>query len=316
MSDTVFKWVDLLIKGIGVALITAAISIYSISEQHTQNQIARQDQRFDAAIQFGSSQKELDVNLGMQLLDDFITHYLQTQSADTEQDIRQNILMLRLIALNFQDVPLNLKPLFEDLDERLQRLQPPAEDRPDRPSLAEATRDELRVRLRGVAKELANRQAFRLTFLGGNMQEEIFRIVEKPEASRGAGQDVHYFRYIPYGVQVHEIGDDQVRVLIQETVYDEKGEIDTANARTFGPFQLSYFDIPLVDNIKIDDNTRIALNLREIDGPVVRIRLMRFRNDLAADRFDVKEMSREFFQDPQGGGRQPTWLEQLFGAEG
>jgi hypothetical protein len=47
---------------------TGAITIYSVNLKKAQDELARQDRRLDAAIQFASSQKTLDANLRMPLL--------------------------------------------------------------------------------------------------------------------------------------------------------------------------------------------------------------------------------------------------------
>jgi len=62
--------------------------------------------------------------------------------------------------------------------------------------------------------------------------------------------------------------------------------------RTLGPFSVSYFDMPLVDNTKVG-NLRVSLILLNTDGESAQVRLVCFASDLAADRFDVKELARE-----------------------
>lgn len=289
MTESQWKWADLIIKGVGVALITGAITVYSVNLKRAQDELARQDRRLNAAIQFASSQKTLDANLGMQLFQKFVEHYLKNESSSTDQKTEQTILMLRLIALNFQDVPINLKPLFENLDRRILASQPPGKNNAA-DTIAAEPHPKLLNQLRDVAKEVANRQAFRLTFLDGEML---------PEESLGVNE-VSFFKTIPYGVRVKDIQPDGVEILIEEFIYNEKGEKIFKGGKRIGPFWVSYYDMPLVDNVKIDKNIRISVSLRAIEGSKARIRLMLFNSDLAADRFDVKELSREFIDDPQG----------------
>ena len=70
--------------------------------------------------------------------------YFQNDTLRRPHATRQQLVLLRLVALNFEDVPLDLKPLYEDLD---QRLSNPAD----------------RQSLRGIAREVSLRQAFRMT---------------------------------------------------------------------------------------------------------------------------------------------------------
>ena len=219
----------------------------------------------------------------------FVEHYLKNESGSTDQKTEQTILMLRLIALNFQDVPINLKPLFENLDRRILASQPAGKIN-TADTIAAGPHPQLLNQLRGVAKEVANRQAFRLTFLDGEML---------PEESLGVNE-VSFFKTIPYGVRVKDIQPDGVEILIEEFVYNEKGEKIFKGGKRIGPFWVSYYDMPLVDNVKIDKNIRISVSLRAIEGSKARVRLMLFNSDLATDRFDVKELSREFIDDPQG----------------
>ena len=90
------------------------------------------------------------MDLGMQLFGTLMSYYFQSDKSSTRpQTPQQQMLLLRLVALNFQDVPVHLKPLFEDLDSKL------------------ITKDD-KGRLRDIAQEVARRQAFRMTIQGGD----------------------------------------------------------------------------------------------------------------------------------------------------
>ena len=317
LTESQWKWADLLIKGLGVAVITASISVFGIISQNSRERIAREDRKaqqemalqatqrentlaraerqLNALVQFASAQKKLDVDAGMSLFKTFVDNYL-VPSAKSADEIRQTIVMLRLIAINFQDVPINLKPLFEDLDTRLALPDQAREQNSVRAigpggidqQIDATTRKDLREQLRDVAKEVANRQAFRMTFLSGKLSD-----VEEV----GVG-DVTFFENVPFAIKVMEIKEDKVRLLIKQTEFDEKGEpIIIENAKSIGPFSLSYFDMPLLDNIKIYDTTRISVTLQKTEKDKAFIRKLSFSSDLAADRFDVKEISREMVEE-------------------
>ena len=126
----------------------------------------------------------------MQMFRAFIDKYLDV-SVEGAAQIKENMVLLRLIALNFQDVPLNLKPLFEDLDVRLNSDRPEAVRHIGRRRqgledwntdvLSDDVRADLRLELKTIAKEVANRQAFRLTFLEGALTD--FEAVRKRTTS-------------------------------------------------------------------------------------------------------------------------------------
>jgi hypothetical protein len=60
---------------------------------------------------------------------------------------------------------------------------------------------------------------------------------------------------------------------------------------------VSYFDIPMVDNIKLDKTNRVAVLLMKLEKEKssAELRLVSFLPDLAIDRFDIKEMTRSFY---------------------
>ena len=265
-SDTRLKALDLFVKATAGALIAAAVALFGYWMQEEQRRAAEENSQLRALVEFNSAQKTLDVNVGMQLLSKFVDYYLKPAPESLEAN-RQTLLMLRLLSLNFQDVPINLKPLFEDLDKRLRES-------------GQASAPELRDQLVNIAQEVANRQAYRFAFVGG--------ILAKP-VSVQKGDEVSFLEQgIPLTLKIVNIGDDHVGVVLKE--------LGSANPREFGPFLVSFFDVPMVDNIKLDKTNRVAVLLMKLEKEKnsAQIRLVSFLPDLAIDRFDIKEMTREF----------------------
>jgi hypothetical protein len=265
-SDSRWKALDLFVKATAGALIAAAVALYGYWMQEEQRRSAEENSQLRALVEFNSAQKTLDVNVGMQLLSKFVDYYLKPAPESFEAN-RQTLLMLRLLSLNFQDVPINLKPLFEDLDKRLRES-------------GQASAPELRDQLVGIAQEVANRQAYRFAFVGG--------ILAKP-VSVQKGDEVSFLEQgIPLTLKIVNIGDDHVGVVLRE--------LGSANPREFGPFTVSYFDVPMVDNVKLDKTNRVAVLLVKLEKEKngAQLRLVSFLPDLAIDRFDIKEMTREF----------------------
>jgi hypothetical protein len=75
---------------------------------------------------------------------------------------------------------------------------------------------------------------------------------------------------------------------VQATIRSE-----AISGRSVGPFSVSYFDAPLVDNTKLGEY-RVALMLTGSEAEKTRLRFIAFPKHLAADRFDIKELSRAF----------------------
>src|SRR5262245_55924914 len=140
-SDNVWKAIDAISKLLGAGIITAAISWYASSaEQHRESR-AEDTKNMQAMIEFTSRQKDLDTNMGMQIFQILMNSYFQRGLTDTaDARIHERMVLLRLMALNFQDVPINLKPLFEELNDQI-------------------INKEDRIRLREIALDVAGRQA-------------------------------------------------------------------------------------------------------------------------------------------------------------
>jgi hypothetical protein len=165
-------------------------------------------------------------------------------------------LLLGLVALNFQDVPVQLRPLFEDIDKQL-------------------TRKEDRLALRRIALDVADRQAFRLT-IGGTYNSGP--------------------RDVKVGDKIHiDQLDSQTYVQI-DSVHPEYIEAEIVSglalAGSVGPFPVSYFTWPITDNTKLQDN-RLSVLLLEGGQTHAKIRIIVFDSDLAPDRFDIKELGKK-----------------------
>jgi hypothetical protein len=300
MTETRWKWADLVVKTVGVAIITGAVSLYGIKVQNAQERIAadaaaaqverdRKDRKMNALVEFASAQKKLDVDVGTELFRAFIDKYFDLSSDNADQ-IRENIVLLRLIALNFQDVPINLKPLFQDLDGRVARLESAAsvDTAPGTGSMTKSVARELRVKLQEIAKEVANRQAIRLTFLSGGLID-----FEKAKVGQ-----ILFFGTVPFAVKVLDIAGDTVEVELLETELNAEFQTEVIqDGRRIGPFTITYFDMPILDNVKVDKETRLAVQLTALGDGSASLRGVTFHADLATDRFDVKEMSRDIIED-------------------
>lgn len=261
------KW-DIFIKFLGGVVVTFLIWHLGSRAEDSRQRLAEENNNFRLVIaennrnttflkEFTAKQKELDVNLGMQMFKTLLSDYfLKVEGKDKKEQTGKQLLLLRLIALNFQDVPINLKPLFEELDRQL-------------------TSPEDRVKLRDIALELARRQAYRLTFESGEDSGDV------PVTK---GQEVQQ-KNLLFTLVINRIDRDGLNASLR---YRDK---------KFGPFTISFFDMPLVDNIKVGP-WRVSVVLMGIDEQKATVRLIVFPSYLAADRFDVKELSQDQYQSP------------------
>jgi hypothetical protein len=259
------KW-DLIIKTFGtfmVAIIGGSITIIGYNIETNRVSMAEHNKAIMAIKDSWVKQKELDLNLGVKMFETLITQFVQkSASQGSDETRRQQLLLLRLISLNFQDTPINLKPLFEQVDSQL------------------IDKDQ-KVKLREIAMEVARRQAFRLTFQNG------WESGEKP-VKKDAYIDM---QDLPYKIQIKDLSKDRVRVSLSS--------LDPSEQKSPLEFDVNYFAMPLVDNTKLGPK-RVSVMQTENDGETAKIRVIIFDSYLAADRFDIKEMTKQYEQDNLG----------------
>lgn len=254
--DQWLKLADLIVKGLLGLLASGVIAYVGLAFQDRWHQQEQANKAYQAVQESLAKQKDLDINLSLKMFETLMSQYLRADRDLAPPDrARQQLLLLQLIALNFQDTPLNLKPLFQHLAGQL----------------SEPT---LRQQLQDLAIQVANRQAFRLTLQNGL---DYGRITVR------AGDEVP-LPELASRLQVSELIDAGVVLLLRSQI--------TARERTIGPFLVTYFDLPIVDNTKIGEK-RVAVTLLNHDGQTAALRVIIFDSYLAADRFDIKESTKE-----------------------
>ena len=255
------KW-DLIIKTFGtliIAVIGGSITLIGYKMESSRTASAEHDKAIMAIRDSWVKQKELDLNVGIKMFETLITEFLQKSTAQRSSEAKtQQLLLLRLISLNFQDTPINLRPLYEQLDRQL-------------------INKEEKVKLREIAMEVAQRQAFRMTFQNGWQSGK--KTVKKDDSIDLAE--------LPYKIKVKDLTKEQLKVeLISLGNHDQETPLE---------FGVDYFDMPLVDNTKLGDK-RISVLQLDNDGKKAIIRIITFDSYLAADRFDIKEMTKDYEQ--------------------
>ncbi len=258
-ADRFDKWLklaDLIVKSLLGLLVSGVIAYLGLAFQDRWHQQELANKAYQAVQESLARQKDLDINLSLKMFETLMSQYLRAdRDLAPPERARQQLLLLQLIALNFQDTPLNLKPLFQHLAAQL----------PD---------PELRQQLQELAAQVANRQAFRLTLQNGL---DYGRIAVR------AGDEIQLPELFSH-LQVQSLTDSGVVLLLRSRI--------TARERTIGPFLVTYFDLPIVDNTKIGEK-RVAVTLLSNNGQTADLRVIIFDSYLAADRFDIKESTKE-----------------------
>lgn len=257
MTENKMRALDIGIKGIFGAVIAAVVAYFGHTMQDERARVQEDNHRLQATVELTSRQKDFDVDLGMRLFGTLMGYYFQKDRVPGQQPelLRQQMLLLRLVSLNFLDVPIHLKPLFEDLDSQLSNLED-------------------KQTLRGIAQEVAGRQAYRLTIEGGHDSG--------PREVLPGGE--LEFPELLTKVKIGNVSANGVQATIYSKVIGD---------RPVGPFLITHFDTPLVENIKLGEY-RVALLLHAATADKAEVRFVAFPNHFAADRFDIKKLSRSF----------------------
>lgn len=261
---------EVVVKGAIGVLVAGVVTIIGFTVDSNQKELAQREESKRAKLaeenraltamkDLSAKQKEMDLTLGIQMFQTLMSNYLKVSgSQEANANKEQQLLLLRLISSNFQDSPINIKPLFEDLDSRL-------------------TGPQEKQRLREIAMDVARRQAFRLTLENG-------LIIDRKEPFKKG--DSLVISLPPATITIDEVGEDAIRATITpESPLEEK--------KTLGPFSVNFFATPLLDNTKLFDK-RVSLLLLKIEGEEAKVRVVIFDSYLAQDRFDIKESSHSF----------------------
>jgi hypothetical protein len=259
LSDSSLKLLDIIVKGGFAALLTAALTWYGYRQQ-TQSEKHTSRQEFaQAIIDMTSKEKDLDVQTAEDMFKSLADSYFQGSGKSPDADaVHRRLLLLNLVALNFQDVPVQFRPLFEDLDKQI-------------------TRAEDRATLRGIALEVASRQATRLTLNG---------LWNSGEQTVAVGHAVP-IPGLQASVTITQVMPDSVWARIDSPMLP--GSDGSAPGGHVGPFEVGYFALPLTDNTKLQEY-RLAVMLLQGGAQQAKIRIIAFDSELAPDRFDLKEL--------------------------
>lgn len=246
-------------------------------------------------LQMSITRKDEETNIGLQIVENLMERFIEKGPGGTDPQgkIAEKIFFLRLTALNFQDVALNLKPFFEQIDEDLncvvnkQALEKTIGKKQRSDPLSEADQCVLNKQsLRNIGKELARRQAFMLFFTGGFLSDPIeVTAVDPPN---------------PKIVEGISLGSNNVKIWAEKIQEDSIEVTVTIGQIEIGPLTVSFFDAPLVDNLR-QFGYRWSVLLEEVhpqaQPATAQVRLLQFLPHLAPDRIELLDQSRRGFRE-------------------
>jgi uncharacterized Rmd1/YagE family protein len=263
-------WVEILPKlltGIG-ALIAGVLLPYLF---HVNSEKNRSNQLYADIV---SKREVADSELRAKMFENLIKSFFGDNSKERSTD-KEKINLLRLLAFNFHE-SFNLKPLFEALESELK----------DKDS---------RSRVRKIAKEIVGRQEAQLSqIVEGRVYKKRVMKGKEEGIMIPPSEDLAYKGH-RLGIEVVEIGkdDDYVRLHVWD-MPDKSGGHDIADIE----FDLTYYDMPFVDNTKLFNATRFSITLNEI-----------LTNKNTGDKtVDIKVI---FFPESYMSGRDRPYLDEM-----
>ena len=198
-----------------------------------------------------SRREEAETSLRKDMFGTIINAFLDPKTADLDG----KVLNLELLAYNFND-SLNLKPLFIDLARQIQYSKDPR-------------RGEFLRRIALVAKETSQKQLFALEGHGKSFRrtidlEELAKVGREGiplEGEQIMANGLHY------DVNLRALSADAINQTLTVRL-EVKSHEGPSQQDTRATFEVSWFDFPMIDNIRLPNGQRCAVTLANFAGGV------------------------------------------------
>ena len=252
------RWdkISIILQPVGGLLTALAVAILGF----WTSSYLRERERRDAALREKMQTSETNARLYSELTSkreesesalrkDMFTSIINSFLREGPADLEQKLLNLELLVYNFHE-SLNLKPLFLHIEREIQRS-------PDRA--------QYRARLERVAEEVAKKQMLVIEEGG----ETFDTTVNWKDSTLDGGAQFLAKDLVADGLRrnfkLEVLGADpasqqiQLRVTVRTA---EKESVDTTAAE----FWLGHFDFPMIDNIRLPHDQRMAVVLNNFDA--------------------------------------------------
>jgi hypothetical protein len=316
-----WSWLIELVKVLALPLVTLVLGYWFNSSLNERQQI---DNNVRLYAEMMGRREEADSNLRKDMFNSILTTFMAKDPnlrTTAEEQIRQQILSLELLAYNFHE-SLDIAPLFRDVGRRI-----PTEDT--------ATSRELRARLESVALQVIEHQLTALSDVGTvergdalpdkikDFQAHIMfgaRAVPDPNVKPGEGSSRlclsleatdgsrHYRQFllelIGYNEAAREV---QVRLYVSKVLTAEQCQqptLDLEGQREIDTnFVVGLFDFPMIDNTRLSRSERSAVSLTALNSSVVSLTVSYFPSSRASlkDKPYYDEVIRDLVRERQSG---------------
>jgi hypothetical protein len=247
-SKDTWDKVRIVLQPMGGLLTALAIAMFGFitSSKLDQRQALETNTRLYSELM--SRREESESALRKDMLVSIMSSFLNPNTSDLNNDV----LSLELLAYNFHE-SLNLKPLFLDLGRRIRSAQAAA------PSAAKAEYAEYAERLEGVAREIARKQMIVLEGVG----KRFDRTIDLSGDPGGTSLEpaVMTLDSVQTNFAIDVLGVDRVNREILVSVSIETPDPALGRQTKVATFTVSFFDFPMIDNLRLARGQRCALVL-------------------------------------------------------
>jgi hypothetical protein len=286
-------WIEL-VKVLALPLVTLVLGYWFNSSLNERQQI---DNNVRLYAEMMGRREEADSNLRKDMFNSILNTFMSKDpnlKTTPEEQIRQQILSLELLAYNFHE-SLDIGPLFKDVERRI------AID-------AKTTNAELQARLESVALQVIEHQLTALSDVGmverGDALPEKIKdfqahvmfgahTVPDPMVKPGEGTarvclstetSDHSRRYrqfrlelINYNAETREV---QVHLYVSQPLTEaecQQPTLDLQSKREVDTnFYVGLFDFPMIDNTRLTSGERCAVSLTALNPGVISVTLAYF----------------------------------------
>ncbi len=280
-----------ILKSLGPAFLAAVVAImggwYNLQQTQLNKTTEMRQVYTNIMTERESSDNTIRAKMFEMLINAMFAKGFGTASAgsDDVRSIKQQVMFLDLLSRNFDTV--DIKPLFEDLDNELTRKIY------DEKAYSRQQRGEnfaLRAELRRVGRNLSVKQLNALASLPGSVvqgivilkdKEGVIQVIMDESASDGNGVK------IPVEIKPNDISDGMVDISLEYTKSKSSDKAFKAPS-----FIITFYDLPYIDNSVLDIDMRVGVILTKY----VPIRDL----DLFRDRLDKKLI--KDYEDLKAGG--------------
>jgi hypothetical protein len=256
--------VQIILAPMGGLLTALAIAMFGFitSNKLDQRQALETNTRLYSELM--SRREESESALRKDMLVSIISSFLNPNRTDINDDV----LSLELLAYNFHE-SLNLKPLFLDLMRRIQRAEAAAPSAAKKAEYAEYT-----GRLENVAREIARKQMIVLEGVGKRFDRTI-DLSEDPDGT-SLEPAVMTLDSVQTNFAIDVVHVDRVNREVLVSVSIETPDPVQGQQTKVASFTVSFFDFPMIDNLRIAHGQRCALVLTNFSDQAAELTAVLF----------------------------------------